>query len=263
MIEWYVKDCRKHCSAAYQLALKFKMLKSDIAKACRSMSRLKLISIKRNYVYATMVSLLRAGTYIERKFEIGFSSYGNEYKKTYAICTQPFRETPLIFRKGGRYMFSVEDQIETALRKCLKVSLKDFNKAINGDGKNDPQPLFKTNAVLKQGQVVFEPSMISLTGCVNSVCKGLVSIVACVDRLVVFGDARDEDNDERQTFYDVLSNESEVLDILVSIMNGLSANTTEMNKYLSYWDKYKFLWDVDIDAFLRRYAKAKSPTVAV
>ena len=99
----------------------------------------------------------------------------------------------------------------------------------------------------------------SLTARVNSVCKALVSVVSCVERLAVFGDQRDESVDERSSFYDVLSNETEVLDILVSIMNGLSANSTEMDKYLSYWDKYKFLWDVDKDAFLRRYSKANRP----
>ena len=260
VIEWYVKDCRKHCSASYQLALQFKNLKLDIGKACRSMARLKLISIKRNYVYDDGVFVAEQDIHrkkVRERLQLLRKRIHQNLRSMYTT----FQGDPAdIQNRWKAYVYSVEDQIEAALRGCLKASLKDFNKAINGDGKTEPQPLFKTNAVLKEGQINFEPSMISLTGRVNSVCKALVSVVACVDRLAVFGDARDEGNeDTRSSYYDVLSNESDILDILVAIMNGLSANSTEMNKYLSYWDKYKFLWDVDKDAFLRRYAKANRP----
>ena len=51
VIEWYVKDCRKHCSTSFSLVEQFKTQDADIAKACRSMSKLRLLSLKRNYVY--------------------------------------------------------------------------------------------------------------------------------------------------------------------------------------------------------------------
>ncbi|CAM9639980.1 unnamed protein product, partial [Phaeothamnion confervicola] len=36
----------------------------------------------------------------------------------------------------------------------------------------------------------------------------------------------------------------------------MSASATELQKYLSYWDKYKYIWCNDKDGFIRRYAKA-------
>ena len=50
-----------------------------------------------------------------------------------------------------------------------------------------------------------------------------------------------------------------ILKILVQIMNGMSACATELQKYLTYWDKYRPLWEMDKDAFIRRYAKAQRP----
>lgn len=42
-------------------------------------------------------------------------------------------------------------------------------------------------------------------------------------------------------------------------MNGMSAAATEMQKYQSFWDKYKPLWEMDVDAIIRnrKYAKSK------
>ena len=259
VIEWYVKDCRKHCSTSFSLVEQFKTQDADIAKACRSMSKLRLLSLKRNYVYDDGVFVAEQDIHRKRIRE-RLQQLRRRIEKNIREMYEIFSgDPPDIQQRWKQYVFSVETQIEVALRACLKSSLKEFNKSINGDGKNDPQPLFKTNAILKENIIVFEPSMVSLTARVNSVCKALVSVVSCVERLAVFGDQRDESVDERSSFYDVLSNETEVLDILVSIMNGLSANSTEMDKYLSYWDKYKFLWDVDKDAFLRRYSKANRP----
>ena len=259
VIEWYVKDCRKHCSTSFSLAMQFKSQNADILKACRSMSKLSLLSLKRNYVYDDGVFVAEQDIH-RKKVRERLQTLRQRIEKNIREMYEIFSADPTdIQQRWKQYVLSVETKIENALRECLKLSLKEFNKCINGDGKNDPQPLFKTNAILKDNVIVFEPSMVSLTARVNSVCKALVSVVSCVDRLNVFGDQRDEAVEERASFYDVLSNETEILDVLVSIMNGLSANSSEMDKYLSYWDKYKFLWDVDKDAFLRRYSKANRP----
>lgn len=29
------------------------------------------------------------------------------------------------------------------------------------------------------------------------------------------------------------------------VMNGMSASAAELQKYLSYWDKYKYIWEND------------------
>jgi len=40
-------------------------------------------------------------------------------------------------------------------------------------------------------------------------------------------------------------------------MNGMSSASTEMQKYQSFWDKYKPLWEMDKEAIIRKYAKMK------
>eukprot|EP00752_Nemacystus_decipiens_P009956 g8879.t1 len=42
------------------------------------------------------------------------------------------------------------------------------------------------------------------------------------------------------SFYNIISNDEDTLKIVVQIMNGMSASAAELQKYLSYWDKYKY-----------------------
>ena len=63
------------------------------------------------------------------------------------------------------------------------------------------------------------------------------------------------------SYYESISDDADILRIVVQIMNGMSSTATELQKYLSYWDKYKALWDLDKEVFIRKYSKAnRTPT---
>jgi dynein heavy chain len=107
--------------------------------------------------------------------------------------------------------------------------------------KTDPQTLFKVNVVLENNRVECQPTMINLTKVVNIVSKELITTIKVVPRMreVVLQGANGTSSD---SFYDVISNDDDTLKILVQIMNGMTASATELQKYLSYWDKYKPIW---------------------
>jgi dynein heavy chain len=61
-----------------------------------------------------------------------------------------------VFRNDGSsvhnywvdYTTSIDKMVEEALRLNIKWSLQEINRAINGDGKTTPNPLFKVLVVL-------------------------------------------------------------------------------------------------------------------
>ena len=101
--------------------------------------------------------------------------------------------------------------------------------------------MFKVNVVLENNRVECQPTMINLTKVVNIVSKELITTIKVVPRMreVVLQGANGTSSD---SFYDVISNDDDTLKILVQIMNGMTASATELQKYLSYWDKYKPIW---------------------
>ena len=46
------------------------------------------------------------------------------------------------------YTLKMDQMIEEALRLNVKWSMQELNRAINGDGKTTPNPLFKIMAIL-------------------------------------------------------------------------------------------------------------------
>lgn len=125
-----------------------------------------------------------------------------------------------------------------------------------------------------------------MTNAVNIVAKDVISVVTAVPRIKGQQyDAADNGNTHSQkpvsvtdvvplndgtvapviateekykTYYDIISDDADILRIVVQIMNGMSSTATELQKYLSYWDKYKSLWEMDKESYIRKYAKSNN-----
>jgi dynein heavy chain len=106
--------------------------------------------------------------------------------------------------------------------------------------------------------------MVNLTHSVNLVAKEIISVVTAVPRLRIqnFSPEATDDtptpagDDKYRPYYDTISEDSDILRVVVASMNGMSSSATELQKYLSYWDKYRSLWEMDKEFYFRKYAKA-------
>lgn len=63
---------------------------------------------------------------------------------------------------------------------------------------------------------------------------------------------------DKPKFYEVISNDDEVLKVMVAIMTGMSNISDAVTKYLFRWEKYKNVWS-DKDNFIRRFANLNRP----
>ncbi|CAK4669134.1 unnamed protein product [Aphanomyces euteiches] len=291
VVEWYVNDCRKHCEVTYRIVREFQENKEVIASNCKMIAGLMHISIERNNVYDEGVFEVKQAAHrktIEKKLK---EAYENIRSTMSAMYTHFASGPGDVQREWARFVERADKTLEDSLRQSVKKSLQELSKAINGDAKTDPHPLFRVHVVLEDGKVEFNPLMVNLTQMVNSSAKEIFNVVSVVPRLTATVNARDESNTttpstesptsvgvdstnasqppvpvEQQNainngnnFYQSIFNDEEILKVLVHIMNGMSASATELQKYLGYWDKYKILWNQDKQAFIRRYAKANRP----
>ncbi len=58
--------------------------------------------------------------------------------------------------------------------------------------------------------------------------------------------ATDVDLDVKSSFYEIISNDEDILKILVQVMSGMSGCAALLQKELLEWDKYKHLWEVRV-----------------
>ena len=155
-----------------------------------------------------------------------------------------------------------DKSVEESLRQTVKRSLQELSRSINGDAKTEVQALFVIGVVLHASKVEFKPSIAELTQTVNTISKDAIATTSAVPRLVDAlreGGAEGENASGKPTFYAYISNDEDILKVLVQVMTGMREISPRLTKYLTTWDRYKHIWDVDKDAFMRRYAKVSYP----
>jgi len=291
IIEYYVKGSCEECFEVHRFVKKFHASREAIAKCCHQIERLMLVRIDKNSTYDDKVFAEKQAEHrslLKQRLEGLHFTIKQNVKDMY----ENFKDGSGQVKSEWRAMVAqIDKDIEQALRYCVKKSLQELSKAINGDAKTEPQTLFKINIVLDNSRVDYRPTMINLTHAVNIVAKELISSVMVIPRLK---EALAADEAKRQadveadrsggaspralpnssttapppqpapsaqpdlipSFYSIISNDEDTLKVVMHIMNGMSSSATELQKYLSYWDKYKFIWESDKEGYIRRYAKA-------
>ena len=262
MIDMYVRDCVSNCQDTHAIVKEFKECKNTVNRICRQMSSALLVKVDKNIIYEENVFETRQQEHraqISSQFEAGFNKIMQLLKHIY----KNFREgSAEVQREWRGQVANIDKLMESSLKHCVKRSLQELSKCINGDSKTEPQTIFTVRIVLEHSKVTYKPSMLNLTHSVNIVAKDIISVVTAVPRIrlqtfdtgnapALTVDAAAPDISSPQAnledakykpYYDAIASDEDILKIVVQIMNGMSSSATELQKYLSYWDKYKALW---------------------
>ena len=156
-----------------------------------------------------------------------------------------------------KFIESIDFKIEQSLRIAVRKSLSEILKAISGDnlGGFEVQPLFSVNVVLESQKVEFSPTFTKLQEKVNRISRDMISTTSVVSRLTQKLAPNSLTN--LSSFYEIISGDEDVLKMFVQIQTGMANNTIKCQTYLRNWDSYKEIWEINKDAFIRRYAKLK------
>ena len=229
-----------------------------VKRYCHLLASMKLVHIDRNMLYK------------ERQFEIKQSEHRNKTKKLCTTYHQKIKEeieilsqqfcngTQDVLTAWTYHITSIDNQILEALLQSVKISLHAFSTAVNGYGlAGESHPLFAVTVILKNGSIECRPSMIEITNSVNIVAKELIGVTKSIDRMSSHTQKNDQSIRLGGTFYEEISSDQSILDIVVQIMKGAASCISSAGEKLLEWESYRSLWDMDKDSFLRRYSKTK------
>ena len=178
----FVKDCCTSCAEMHAIVKEFKESKQMISRINKQISATLLLKIDKNTVY-------ESGLFESRQKE-----YRSQTSQTFESCFQKvldvlkamyknFKDgSPEVQREWKSQIAQIDKAFETSLKACVKRSLQDLSKAINGDSKTDPHSLFTVRIGLDRG-VTYVPSMIELTHSLNLVAKEIINIVTHFPRI--------------------------------------------------------------------------------
>ena len=229
---------------------------------CRQISSLVLVRVDKN------------ARYKDRDFKAHQEEHRLECKEKLKLAhldmVTQLQELFAIFQDGPddvqgewvEYITQVDDCVLKSLLSSVKKTLLSFSSFINGnDDTGENQTLFFVFVILKDNRLECRPSLIDLTHIVNSVAKELIGIVKTVPRMQDSLITKNPliNNSKKNAanyFYEMISSNEHILNLVVKIMNGMAAAATDVRRWLLTWNRYKALWEMDKDSYIRRYSKA-------
>jgi dynein heavy chain len=264
----FCKDASKQCGGVKVLIDAFKEHTGSIVQSCREISNLNLVQVQRKRIYTASEFEAVQATHREQVMET-LGRLSADIKQNLKAIYQLFlTDGADSLREWERYILRVDDSIEKALSDGCKKSLHGLSRAINGDKKTESQqvPFFSVQIVLdSQNRVACTPSSNELMQMINLCAKELIGMLNVVPRLrgLVEAEVRAEldmpplnlQRKDDTSISTCIANDEEVTKVMIAIAGGMSSGGSKLQKQVTYWEKYKHIWDYDKAAFIRRYAK--------
>ncbi|KAI8894261.1 dynein heavy chain and region D6 of dynein motor-domain-containing protein [Globomyces pollinis-pini] len=258
--DFYIKECRRHITDVQKIVNEFLQCDTSIQNTCVTISQSLLWQIENKKIYDLETfesSQLQHHQHVRTKLSECYESIYQTLTATFEIFKNDGKE---VYNQWVKYIEAIDGKIEQSLRVTVKRSLSEISKAINGEGKNregggEVHPLLKVNVVLESQKVDFNPTFSKLQESVNKIAREMISTVAVIPRLSQ--KLTPDYSTVTSRFYDIIAAEDDVLKIFVHIQTGMSNNSIKCQAYLKNWDSYREIWEINKDAFIRRYAKLK------
>ncbi|KAJ3355389.1 hypothetical protein HDU91_005673, partial [Kappamyces sp. JEL0680] len=259
--DFFIKECRRHLADTHKIVQEFLHCNTQIQLQCNAITQTLLWQIENKRIYdleAFEASQMEHQSIVRKKLVAIYESVLQTLTATFEIFRS---DGPSVYSHWIKYVEGVDSKIEQALRVTVKKSLSEISKAINGEGKSrdggnaEIHPLFKVNVVLEAQKVEFSPNFSKLQESVNTISREMISTISVFPRLAQ--KLTPESTTISTKFYDIVSAEEDILKIFIHIQSGMSQNASKCQTYLRNWDTYREIWEINKDAFIRRYAKLK------
>ncbi len=237
----------------HRQAKQFHLSMNRIEKESERIASINLIHVDRNISYEELFFELKQAEGREKGSNDIVESYGIINEEIKNMYTQFEGGSDEVQREWAAHVAMIDNMILTSLLRCIKTSLRTFAQVILGQHQPvDSQSIFTTDIKLLNRSIACRPSLISITNSVNKIAKETVGIAKTVPRLSV---GKALSTISKGSFYDIISSDEAVLNLIVQIMNGISVCISEIRNKIVKWEKYKALWHMDKESYLRRYKK--------
>ncbi|XP_066933177.1 dynein axonemal heavy chain 2-like [Clytia hemisphaerica] len=253
--EYYVNECRLNSNKVQTVVDDFKTSIVDIMKKCRSISEALLIKIDPKRVYDDLDFDEEQRVHrkaVQTRLQSIHESIVVLMRRIYEVFKNDSHE---IQNQWIRFTDKIDRMVEEALRLNAKWSLQELSRAINGDGKNTPNPLFRIKVVL-EGTQEFSPKLKAIAHVINTIGKDLTTSLTVLPRLL---DVLTPIKCKKKPYHVIVGNDDETKKIQSHLATGMSQNSTLLLQYLTTWDSYREIWELDKEAFIRRYQRLNPP----
>lgn len=272
----FLQNVKDQCDNLSLLLTEHQNYHNQLLKFCRRISIISLVLVNKNTVYEDSEfvhvqlkhiesSKLELQTIIADMLQIILNRFKLFEVFKFYYCVYIFKGDSLDVQKLWLlYVQNLDEKLLFSLRVCVRKSLHDLSRLINVD--LESQPTFKVAVFLDEmkQKIEFKPALLSLQSTVNEIAKSIISSVNNIKRFSaeISVAAINCEILEFPSFFSIISEDQDVLKLVVNIMQGVTNISSTLNEMIKPWESqsYRQIWEVDKDLFMKRYASTKRTT---
>jgi dynein heavy chain, axonemal len=280
--EEFIGTCRRHASELQSIVDKYKENLMQCFRYCKKISEHLLVKIDSKKIFENLEFeddqvKHRKGQSV--KLSELYDSIEYTLKTTHEIFKKDDAED--VKREWNKLIDRMHRMLEESFRLNVKNSLLELSKAVNGDGKSAPNPLFKVQVLLESYEenvpvqfgsndsnnnsssliikyrVNFGPTLDQLAHLVNSI--GQYHLTDSISNITK--SKHDIFPRNKTPIYLNISRDEDKLKIENQIAAGMENNAKMLEQYLTIWNNFRELWEISKDMFLLRYEQ-RNPHVS-
>ncbi|XP_039997326.1 dynein heavy chain 2, axonemal [Xiphias gladius] len=260
----FIHDCLLHVDKVQLIVDGYKVSNLSISNLCRQISETLMVKLDGKTVYRNLDFEDDQKTHQQSHLQILQSAHQDIVDIMTRIYNTFSNDGPEVQEHWATYTGKVDDMVEEALRRNIKRSMKKLSRAINGDSKTSPNPLFKVMVTLRQAtpqttpKVEFSPTLGKLAQIVN-VMPQLINTITKFKRLPELLTCKQSQGNPIHTN---IEQDEEIRKIQAAVATGMTANSSHLQAYLKTWDKYRDIWEINKDSFIQRYQRLNPPVTS-
>lgn len=305
-----IREWRRQCADCFEKVLRYKQNTDKLLERCREVADMQLLLLEKKSPYSEgqlelkqsqflaalrprLLGLIEEIRRIMHDTSLLFLSPNMELLKT--VSSRKSQEE--VAQEWYRYVEDKDRVLEEALKKAVRSSLTELNKAINGDGKTDPTPIFRMNTIFDEanGRADFKPTRKELRVMIDRIITGLMQITEGIPRLEQkfyedftrgkeeaseaqgFGGAsnfvrRAEDavtlgaeieniikRTPKKSFFENISKDHDIRSVTNRTLRGIDKCSNLIEEHLVVWmkDPYRMLWTTAKVPYFKRLLEQK------
>lgn len=148
----------------------------------------------------------------------------------------------------------------TALLNCAKNSLNALKKRVSARTHTSwlytERPFFELEVQLVAPYVRLTPSLEEVQSAIN---KCATAVLGCSKLLFDWGQ-EGVDEDERATFFNRITNDLEIVRVVLLLTGSIQGTKAEVESYLTSFGNFEWLWKSDADGIYKEFMK-KNPAI--
>uniref|UniRef100_A0A4W6ECP9 Dynein axonemal heavy chain 2 n=1 Tax=Lates calcarifer TaxID=8187 RepID=A0A4W6ECP9_LATCA len=252
----FIRDCLLHIDKVQLIVDDYKVSNLSISNLCRQISETLLVILDGKTVYRNLEFEDDQKAHQQSTLQILHSAHQDISDIMTRVYNTFSNDGPEVQEHWLTYTEKVDHMVEEALRSNIKCSMKKLSRAINGDSKTSPNPLFKVLVTLRQ--VEFSPTLGKLAQIVN-IMPQLINTISEFKRLPELLTSRQS---QGNPIHINIEQDEEIRKIQAAVATGMTANASHLQAYLKTWDKYRDIWEINKDSFIQRYQRLNPPVTS-